>query len=248
MSSLKTGKSSKGRTHAPVTSSIPYGAHAQPHRRAVGARRAAGEPLGSFPGVLAGHPDLLDPQVPGDLVVAALAGQRRGGLGAGVAELLGVDVAPAARARQARLAAEANPRSATHTRRRRFHAPGSSLTLRMIFWPFSLPGKVQQRTGMPSRVTAIAITTCGRSSRWSLECPNRRAPSSPGGFPRPRPRPAVVAGDLGQPGRRVHLPVGRRGVDEYDADAEVQQMRCGRRSPTRSPPAGSPSPGTSGRR
>jgi hypothetical protein len=32
-----------------------------------------------------------------------------------------------------------------------------------------LPGKVQQRTGIPSRVTAIAITTCGRSVRKSFE-------------------------------------------------------------------------------
>jgi hypothetical protein len=29
----------------------------------------------------------------------------------------------------------------------------------MIFWSLSLPAKVQQRTGIPSRVTAIAITT-----------------------------------------------------------------------------------------
>src|SRR5262249_14790760 len=54
------------------------------------------EPLGRGPVVLAGHPDLLDPQVPGDRVVAALPGQRRGGLAVGVAELLGVDVVPAA--------------------------------------------------------------------------------------------------------------------------------------------------------
>ena len=42
------------------------------------------------------------------------------------------------------------------------------------------PGKVQHRTGTPSRVTAIAITTCGRSARWSLECPNARVPASVG--------------------------------------------------------------------
>jgi pimeloyl-ACP methyl ester carboxylesterase len=30
------------------------------------------------------------------------------------------------------------------------------------------------------RVTAIAITTCGRSARWSSECPNARAPASAG--------------------------------------------------------------------
>ena len=79
-----------------------------------------------------------------------------------------------------RLAAEANPASATHTSRCRFHDPRSSLTARMIRWSLSLPGNVQQRTGIPSRVTAIAITTWGRSSRWSLDLPNRRAPYSTG--------------------------------------------------------------------
>jgi hypothetical protein len=42
-----------------------------------------------------------------------------------------------------------------------------------------LPGQHQQRTGIPSRVTARPITICGRSPRWSLECPKRRKPSSP---------------------------------------------------------------------
>jgi hypothetical protein len=39
----------------------------------------------------------------------------------------------------------------------------------MIEVSFSLPGKVQHRIGVPSRVTAIAITTWGRSVRKSLE-------------------------------------------------------------------------------
>ena len=43
-----------------------------------------------------------------------------------------------------------------------------------------LPGKVQQRTGTPSRVTAIPITTWGRSSRRSLLCPKVRTPASAG--------------------------------------------------------------------
>jgi len=43
-----------------------------------------------------------------------------------------------------------------------------------------LPENVQHRTGIPSRVTAIAITTWGRSVRWSLECPNAREPFSTG--------------------------------------------------------------------
>src|SRR5664279_491476 len=80
----------------------------------------------------------------------------------------------------ARFAAEANPRSATQTSRCNFQPSRSSLTRRMIAVSDSLPGKVQQRTGTPSRVTAIAITTCGRSLQWSVECPNRRVADSAG--------------------------------------------------------------------
>jgi hypothetical protein len=57
---------------------------------------ADGEPLGPLPGVLGRPPGLLDPQVPGDLVAAALPGQRRGRLGVGAAQLPGADVVPAA--------------------------------------------------------------------------------------------------------------------------------------------------------
>ena len=39
------------------------------------------------------------------------------------------------------------------------------------------PGKTQDRTGRPSRVTASAITTCGSLSRPSLLCPRRRSGS-----------------------------------------------------------------------
>ena len=47
------------------------------------------------------------------------------------------------------------------------------------------PGQHQTRTGIPSLVTAMPITTCGRSSRWSLDFPQvrngagSRSPSSP---------------------------------------------------------------------
>jgi len=78
------------------------------------------------------------------------------------------------------LAAEANPRSATHTIRCRFQPARSSLTVRMIEVSAVLPGNVQHRTGTPSRVTAIAITTCGRSVRKSLGCPKLRLPCSTG--------------------------------------------------------------------
>lgn len=42
----------------------------------------------------------------------------------------------------------------------------------MIAMSAVLPGKVQQRIGTPLWVAAIPITTCGSSSRWSLEWPN----------------------------------------------------------------------------
>jgi hypothetical protein len=52
--------------------------------------------------------------------------------------------------------------------------------MRMIAESFSLPGNVQHRIGVPSRVTAIAITTWGRSVRKSLEWP--KAPFGPAGW------------------------------------------------------------------
>jgi hypothetical protein len=127
-----------------------------------------------------GDVDFLDPQVARDGAVAAGAGEGGGRLGVGRAELLGVDVVPAAAGEVAAVPAEAKPRSATHTSRDRFHPARSSFTIRMMEVSAVSPGKVQHRTGTPSRVTAIAITTCGRSSRRSLECPNRRVPASVG--------------------------------------------------------------------
>src|ERR1019366_5161245 len=70
--------------------------------------------------------------------------------------------------------------SATQTIRCRFHPARSSLTLPMIAVSFSLPGNVQHLIGVPSRVTAIAMTTCGRSVRKSLECPKARFACSTG--------------------------------------------------------------------
>ncbi len=63
--------------------------------------------------------------------------------------------------------------------------------VRMMSWSEALPGKVQQRTGMPSRVTAMPITTWGRSGRLSLEClEKRRVAASLGPLPA---APAVAA-------------------------------------------------------
>jgi len=52
------------------------------------------------------------------------------------------------------------------------------LTCRITTWSLALPGQHQHRTGMPSRVTAIPITTCGRSSRESLDLPWVRNPAA----------------------------------------------------------------------
>ena len=59
--------------------------------------------------------------------------------------------------------AELKPESVTHTTRFSIQLPRSSLTLQITSWSDVVPGKVQQRTGTPSAVTAIAITTWGRS-------------------------------------------------------------------------------------
>ena len=47
----------------------------------------------------------------------------------------------------------------------------SSLTWRISAESSVLPGQHHTRTGIPSRVTAIPITICGRSSRESFDLP-----------------------------------------------------------------------------
>ena len=54
----------------------------------------------------------------------------------------------------------------------------SSRTWRIRSVSVVLPGQDHTRTGMPSRVTAIPTTTCGRSSRESLDLPWVRNPVS----------------------------------------------------------------------
>ena len=63
----------------------------------------------------------------------------------------------------------------------------------MMSWSEALPGKVQQRTGIPSRVTAMPITTWGRSGRLSLECLLKRRVAASLGPPPSRPRPPRAA-------------------------------------------------------
>jgi hypothetical protein len=53
-----------------------------------------------------------------------------------------------------------------------------TFTVRMIAVSAVLPGNVQHRTGTPSLVTAIAMTTCGRSARESLEQPGSPYPTT----------------------------------------------------------------------
>src|SRR5665647_1480697 len=88
----------------------------------------------------------------------------------------------------------------------------------MIAVSFSLPGNVQHRIGVPSLVTAIAMTTWGRSVRKSLECPKARFACSVGlawrapcpelwGFAVNCVRPAEVVDHLRHRGPRVRMPL-----------------------------------------
>jgi hypothetical protein len=63
----------------------------------------------------------------------------------------------------------------------------SSLTWRISAESLVFPGQHHTRTGIPSRVTAMPITTGGRSLRYSLELPKARNPAA---LPSPAPPPA----------------------------------------------------------
>lgn len=58
--------------------------------------------------------------------------------------------------------------SATHTTRLSIQPTRSSSMARMITRSEVFPGNVQHRTGTPSAVAAMPMTTWGRSGRWSL--------------------------------------------------------------------------------
>ena len=94
---------------------------------------------------------------------------------------------PAPCCRQRRLAAEENPRSATQMTFPRVQSRMSALTWRISAESAVFPGQHQTRTGMPSRVTAIPITICGRSSRLSFDLPCARNPAALAGSASPWP-------------------------------------------------------------
>ena len=130
----------------------------------------------------------------------------------------------------------------------------SSLTWRISAESAVFPGQHHTRSGMPSRVTAMPITTWGRSSRWSLDLPQVRNPAVPAvarvlGAARDGVA-VLVAGDRGV-GLLRHE-VGGGGVEEQQVDFEAEQLggpvedlllqlRPGS-------PAASPSPGSTRRR
>jgi hypothetical protein len=106
------------------------------------------------------------------------------------------------------LAAEVNPRSATQITRPSVQSRRSSFTCRISGESELLPGQHHTRTGIPSRVTAIPTTTCGRSSRESLDLPcvrNPAFPTAPSGGrpplsgPRSGPLPRSVSGSTIRP-------------------------------------------------
>ena len=110
----------------------------------------------------------------------------------------------------------------------------SSLTWRISAESAVFPGQHQTRSGIPSRVTAMPITTCGRSSRWSLDLPQVRNPAVRAPRPRGAGVPAGTAAAVLVAGNRVvgvlRHEVGGGGVEEQQVHLKAQQVtRPGRR-------------------
>ena len=124
-----------------------------------------------------------------------------------------------------RFRAEENPRSATQITRDNVHSRRSWRTWRIRALSPVPPGQDQTRTGIPSLVTAMPTTTCGRSSRESLD------------FPCARAEPGLISLLLAAVGHALpvlvarhflvgllSLEVGGGGVEEKQVHFEVQQV------------------------
>ena len=184
------------------------------------------EPLRARPLVVAAagcHPNLLDPQVVGHVVVTAGAGQRVGGLGVGVAQLLGVDIVPAAAGEIG--AVGGGGEAAVDDPHQPVQVPGSQIVFDRADDPLvaltagkgpaahrdSVAGD-RHRDHHLGQVVAVVL---------GLAEPARRVLD--------RFHGAVVGLRFGlQVGQfvgHVDLPVGGGGVDEDDVDVEVEQVR-----------------------
>ena len=184
------------------------------------------EPLGARPLVVAAagcHPNLFDPQVVGHVVVAAGAGQRGGGLGVGVAQLLGVDVVPAAAGEVGAVGGGGEP--GVGDPHQPVQVPGSQVVL--------------DRADDP--LVALAAGKGPAAHRDSVAGDRHRdhhlgqvvamvlGLAEPARGPLDRFGGAVVGlgfgRQVGQLVGHVDLPVGGGGVDEDDVDIEVEQVR-----------------------
>ena len=76
-----------------------------------------------------------------------------------------------------RLLSEFIPASPTKTQRPSFHHFRSALTFSTVVTSVVLPVNTHDRTGRPSRVTAMPMTICGASVRPFFECPRLRSGS-----------------------------------------------------------------------
>ncbi len=76
--------------------------------------------------------------------------------------------------RTLRLSLLVNPASTTHTVRLSLHPARSCLISVRTVWSWVSPGPPHSLTGSPPMVTAIPITTCGRSGLASFEWPRNR--------------------------------------------------------------------------
>ena len=211
------------------------------------------EPLRARPvgGATAGcDPDLLDPQVVGHVVVAAGAGQRGGGLGVGVAQLLGVDVVPAAAGEIGAVGG------------------GGEAGVGHPHQPVQVPGPQVVLDRADDPLVALAAGKGPAAHRDSVAGDRHRdhhlgpvvamvlGLAEPASAVLDRLAGAVVGLrfglQVGQLVRHVDVPVGGGGVDENDVDVQVEQVRdrvedrARRSRPARR--AGSPSPDTPRRR
>ena len=154
------------------------GDHLRPDRRVTG--RGVGveadhEPVVGQVGVEA---DFLDLKVVRNGSVAALAGQCGVGFRGATAQFLPEDVVTAGLLQVAAVGRRGEPAVGDP------HDPGQGPVPHVVLdLPDQgavgrLPGQAQHLTGIPSRVTAIPTTICGRSGRESLDLPKVRNPVS----------------------------------------------------------------------
>ena len=184
------------------------------------------EPFRARPLVVAAagcHPDFFDPQVVGDGVVAAGAGQRGGGLGVGVAQLLGVDVVPAAAGQVGAVGGRGEPGVGDPHQPVQLPRPevvgdradDPLVALAAGKGPAAHRDSIAGDRHRDHHLRQVVAVVLGLAEPARPLSTGLQAPSSASGF----------GLQVGQLVGAVDLPVGGGGVDEDDVDVQVQQVR-----------------------